>query len=247
MRIVLTVWLVLSTLTPWTQGVKAANLSSIRSIAVSAPLDSTYQVDGTAEGVVLTWQLNPPTQAATQAATTADQQWAMLQQLPQERIGGYLLPMLLETVLLPDNGIVLPHIDSLRTDRWSLALPAAEPLIPPVADWQSLPTPTFRDVQSLPSTPVFLLREGRMRGMRWGVIALSPLYVEAGTTKVVLAVQATIPGAKRLSPSAHGLSDIVAQKSFVPHSPVREWDKTFLEIYITALLVKNKWCKQLGQ
>lgn len=207
MRIVLTVWLVLSTLTPWAQTVQAAALSSPVSIAVStAPLSSAYQVDGTAEGVVLTWQLDALAQASAPAAITADQQWAALQQLPQVRIGDHLLPMLLETVLLPDDTLVLPRIDSLNNKRWSLALPVAEPLVPPVADWQSLPTPTFRETQRLPAAPVFLLREGRMRGMRWGVIALSPLYVENGATQVAVAVQATIPGAKRLPPSARGLS-----------------------------------------
>jgi hypothetical protein len=35
------------------------------------------------------------------------------------------------------------------------------------------------------------------------------------------------------------VATIVSQKSFVPHCPVQQWDKTFLEIYTQANTTTN--------
>jgi hypothetical protein len=106
--------------------------------------------------------------------------------------------MRLETVVLPDNGPVTPVVEGLEAMLWAGGLPAAAPLTP-ATDWQGLAPPRFREVQSVPTAPVFLLREGRMRGLRLGVIAVSPLYIEDGVPKIALAGRATIPGARALT------------------------------------------------
>lgn len=208
MRILLTVWLFLSSVLPWAQVGQSADLPgatpssthpSTQSSVLTSAINTVYQISTTTEGIVLTWHFDQSAQATLATATTTEQQWAALQTLPQMRIGDYVLPMLLETVLLSTETQVTPRIDALTSDRWLQALPQAEALIPPVVDWQSLAPPTFREKQTIPTAPVFLLREGRMRGMRLGVIAISPFYTEAGVTKLALAVRATIPGAHQLS------------------------------------------------
>lgn len=213
MRIVLTVWLFLSSVLPWAQVSQSADLPraaptsthpSTQSSVLTGAINTVYQISATTEGVVLTWQFEQIAQAAIATAPTTEQQWTALQAMPQMRMGDYWLPMFLETVLLPTDTIVTPRIDTLTSELWLRALPQAEALTPAVVDWQSFAPPTFREQQTTPTAPVFLLREGRMRGVRLGVIAISPLYIEAGVTKLALAVRATIPGARTLSAQAAG-------------------------------------------
>lgn len=162
------------------------------------PSSSHYETTTTATGVALQWRLDqtPNTDAS---AASIERLWATLQRWPQAPLGGFQLPIRLEAVLLPDNGPVMPVIAELEAAVWSGALPAAEALTPPAADWVSSAPPTFREQHTLPTSPVFLLREGRMRGFRLGVIALSPLYLEGGVTKIALAGRATIPGTRILT------------------------------------------------
>ncbi|MEZ4861094.1 MAG: C25 family cysteine peptidase [Caldilineaceae bacterium] len=184
-----------------------------------------HVVTTTAEGVTFTWQVAAPAaanvssdQAENQAAM---QKWAAaLQQLPQQPVGEWLLPMQLETVLLPRVGEVLPQIQQLTSAPWSGVIPQADPLVPPVIDGQSLPEPILKERQRLPTAPLFLLREGRLRGQRVGVIALSPLYVEAGVTKIALDLRATLAGARALPALPNADADAVLDLTTFTNQPV---------------------------
>lgn len=194
MRILIISLLCLRLLTVGLEPVHASVLASSPALS-SAPADgqSTYQTTTTTMGVTLQWDFHAAT-AATAPASTA-QVWATLQQWPQMPYGDYLLPMRLETVLLPTAGAVSSVFEQVDATTWPMALPRASALAPTAIDWVSTAPPTFWEVQTVPTAPVFLLREGRMRGVRLGVIALSPLYVEAGVTKIALAGRVTIVGA----------------------------------------------------
>lgn len=200
MRTILTFWFFLNSFLPWTWGQQLvaqaqAPPPSLSASALAQSLGVDYDLQETTTGVVLTWAFNTTAQVAAPISAQPDLRWQALQELPQVRIGDHLLPMILETVLLPTEAVITPQLDQLISDAWPLALPVADPLTPPVLAEQPLPPPTFRDAQTVPTAPVFLLREGRMRGVRLGVLAVSPLYVEAGMTKVALQVRATVPGA----------------------------------------------------
>lgn len=175
------------------------------------PSSSHYETTATATGVTLQWRLDQAPNAGATAAAT-DHLWATLQAWPQAPMAGFQLPMRLEAVLLPDHGQVTPVVEGLAVATWSGELPAAEALVPPAADWESPAPPTFRERHTLPTSPVFLLREGRMRGLRLGVVALSPLYVEGGVTKIALAGRATISGARALTTTGAATSAAGATK-----------------------------------
>jgi hypothetical protein len=194
-------WLFLFCCSLFLPAARPAHAAIVRQDAGSeqaiTPSSSQYDTTATAAGVALQWRLAAaPASVAT--ATVTDRLWTTLQRWPQAPFGTYQLPMRLETVVLPDNGPVTPVVEGLEAMLWAGGLPAAAPLTP-ATDWQGLAPPRFREVQNVPTAPVFLLREGRMRGLRLGVIAVSPLYIEDGVPKIALAGRATIPGARALT------------------------------------------------
>ena len=206
-------WLFLfccSLLLPSVQAVAATLPDAAPPVHAGASLQSQYQTTATTTGVAVNWRLDQ-TAPADVTVATIDRLWATLQQWPQAPMGDYQLPMRLETVLLPAEGAVTPLVEGVAAAIWSGPLPATEPRVPTVIDAERLGPPSFREPQTLPTAPVFLLREGHMRGVRLGVIAVSPIYREAGVTKIALAGRATIPGARALTTTALAASSTANQ------------------------------------
>ncbi|MEM7534618.1 MAG: C25 family cysteine peptidase [Chloroflexota bacterium] len=109
--------------------------------------------------------------------------------------GGYDLPMQLFTVHVSHNDAIEPTIVALESTQWAGTLQETEIEMPVLDDelaaYAALrPEPTL----SLPTAPVFVLREGRMRDLRIAVIAVSPLYEEAGEVMVASGGQVRIDG-----------------------------------------------------
>ena len=213
MRLLLAFWFFINPVTVWGQILPAAvplpttqiatpsvtAMPVVESSSSTAP-PITYQTENTANGMALTWQIDPAVVASTPAAQRATQLWTTLsQQLPQVRFGDYLLPMYLVPVLLSAAGPVTPQMARLETEAWTGTWPTAAPLHPAVAGSEDWGPPILREVQTVPTAPVFLLRDGWMRGSRLGVIAVSPFYVEHGITKVALKLDTIIPGAKQIA------------------------------------------------
>ena len=146
-----------------------------------------------ADGMQFTWQVAEADPTLVTAAHVA----ATFQQLPVVQFGGYALPMHLQTVLLPEDAPALPRIDELATQPWATP-PLAEPVSPPLLDGEVTPAP-MPAVAALPTSPVFYLREGRVRGQRIAVVAFSPLYQSAAGTQAVMQLQAYLPGAQPLA------------------------------------------------
>ncbi|MBX3011516.1 MAG: hypothetical protein KF832_08400 [Caldilineaceae bacterium] len=195
MRLFFAVWLLLA---PFFTSGRVATAAPLPPIAIAAPAPVTT-LTNSAAGLTITWQFAPTGLARGNAEARLAQQQATLQQMPQLIVGDYTLPMQLETVILPPQAVVTPLLTALVSEPWSLSLPASTPMSPPLALTESLGPPAFRETHALPTTPLFLLREGRLRGVRLGVIAISPLYLEAGVTKIAHQLQAVIPGATPLS------------------------------------------------
>jgi hypothetical protein len=79
---------------------------------------------------------------------------------------------------------------------------AAPKFIPQNADGPPRPDLATTPDPALPPAPLIVLREGWMRGTHIVVVALSPLFVDAGKVQAVTSLTATIPGAAPLQEDA---------------------------------------------
>lgn len=109
----------------------------------------------------------------------------LLQRLPIMRFQGYLLPMQLLTVEVEEGQALDLQLIGVRTQSWQGTVEPAAPLAPLAVEWQALADPTaVVETVALPQAPLFVLRQGRLHGKQIAVLAVSPLYAEAGVTKV---------------------------------------------------------------
>jgi hypothetical protein len=67
------------------------------------------------------------------------------------------------------------------------------------------PDPAIAPAPALPASPIVLLREGRMRGERIAVLALTPVFIQHGAMRAVTALRAAIPDAMPLADDAAAL------------------------------------------
>ncbi|MBV7328000.1 hypothetical protein KFU94_07015 [Chloroflexi bacterium TSY] len=188
----------------------------------SGDAQSSAQIVNHAEGVTIQWTLESTSVGGVSVASAE----AALQSMSRVRFGGYALPMQLETVWLPDDVHPIPQFHQLDNQIWSASLEIAEPLAPLAIGWeeefeQPKPKPLV-----LPSEPVFILREGRLRGQRVAVLAFSPIYVEAGSTRVVRKIEALVPDVQvikeplsLLTVRSSGLAPTFNPESLGPSNP----------------------------
>ncbi|MCX6043807.1 MAG: C25 family cysteine peptidase [Chloroflexi bacterium] len=160
------------------------------------PDDGTtnVQITTTAEGVELTWGNVASADVASAAAVAAST--AALQNLPIEHFQGYDLPMQLVTLHLPEQALAEPlQVDQVYNVDWKENLQASGPLQPPALDWVDHTDlhPAAQPV--LPTSPVFILRQGQIHGQRIAVVAISPLYQNKGVTKFATALRVKAAGA----------------------------------------------------
>lgn len=102
-------------------------------------------------------------------------------------------------LLLPDTGETEPQLTSQRRALWQgLALATARLPERTLNGERFPPLPGFASA-SVPVAPISLLREGRLRGLRIGVYALNPVYLEGETAYAVVEAEALVPGARPLN------------------------------------------------
>jgi len=157
--------------------------------SVQPPLENAaLQLSTTNDALSIVWPA--PTVAAA----------AALEQLPTRRYQGYELPMQLFTVELQarpelmaaDNRAFLT-VDSLNAKRWEGDLQPAAPLQPALIDDQDeIDLSGYTETVALPTAPLFLLRQGTIRGQAVAIYALSPIYQEGEEIKVATNLAATI-------------------------------------------------------
>ena len=176
--------------------------------AAQQPAATSYlQTNFTADGFTLSWRVADGVTAAALADTAAVD--SALQSISGEPYGAYELPMQLQTVLLPDEpalgvqaaqaqAVTGLQMQTLVSAAYSGVLtrftPQAPKVIDPEGEYAALTPPD----KGLPAAPLFILREGRVRGQRVAVLAFSPLFRQNGVTVAAQQVEAFIPGARPL-------------------------------------------------
>lgn len=113
-------------------------------------------------------------------STDQDDGWTSVQ------VGDRSLPVQLIALRVADNATVTPQIASLVSSPWAGSLPPAS------IDLQAtLQPPSI----AFPDSPVFVLREGRMRGVRIVVIAISPLFGQNSQLQIATSLDLVVPNA----------------------------------------------------
>ncbi|MEM7126920.1 MAG: C25 family cysteine peptidase [Chloroflexota bacterium] len=158
-------------------------------------------------GVVFQWDVNQDRVNAADATSVAE---AIASTLPQQRLGGYMLPVELKTVILSDAGELsaadamaenkvdrLIEVSQITSLSYNVPLTIAPPLVPSAVGWEDA-IEIREEVRQLPSSPFFILRQGRVRGRDLAVVAFSPIYEENGEVKITSAIQARLTNAQIL-------------------------------------------------
>ena len=141
---------------------------------------------------VLNWSL--PVSAAAVDATVA------VAGLPTSRYNGYELPMQLFTVALPDDAPpATVQILELNAQPYTAELLPGPVLVPPALDWEPDPSIPPAETVALPTSPAFVVREGKVKGARIAVVAVSLLFEENGIVKVVQSIRAGVPGTEPIT------------------------------------------------
>jgi len=164
------------------------------SSAPSAHITDAVAITTTATDLTITWP-NP----ALVSASAVD----LVAQFPQIRFQGYLLPMQLLTVELEEGQSLELQLQKVAAQDWESDLVPAPALAPRAIGWETMADATQAvETVALPTTPLFVLRQGKLHGKPIAVIAFSPLYAEAGVTKVATALTARAPQARLLGDQA---------------------------------------------
>ena len=140
--------------------------------ALQAEPTSPLEITPNADGISLIWRL-PPSSLARFGTQSA---------LSDADIGGVRLPTKLVAVHLADDLPVVPHIDQLESMPWDGEVRAVDSLIPQTITGEPRPALAMHTARALPESPVVVLREGRMRGTRIVVLAISPIFAAGGQT-----------------------------------------------------------------
>lgn len=151
----------------------------------SEPTTHALIANDTARGVTLMW------------SAASDGEWsaaAVADLLPHQLYGGYNLPLQTYTLLLEDERAVELEIQKITARPLADTLTPAPVELPPALDWE--PDPNLASPpRQLPTAPVFIVRQGNLRGVPIAVVAVSPVYEEDGVVKVAESVHASVPGA----------------------------------------------------
>ncbi len=209
MRIVriyaLTMALLLSLLLPsLSTGVQAQ--ASVQT-SEDQPDDAGLQVSAEDGGTVIDWSISASGSADVQAAGVTALDW------PTTAYNGYELPMRLVAVQVDDiaraAAVQEPFlVRTVDAQPWVGELQLAAPQAPPDLPADEMPEYILPTVApALPDAPVFVFREGRLRGRIVRVVAISPLFTQDGVVKLATRLQVSIPGA---TPLTDGLRSLAA-------------------------------------
>ncbi len=177
-----------------------AQAQATAQLAPSSHITDAVAITTTATDLTITWP-NP----ALVTASAVD----LVAQFPEIRFQGYLLPMQLMTVEVPEGQTLGLQLQKSAAQQWDRPLTPAPPLAPRAIGWETMADPTQTvETVALPTTPLFVLRQGKLYGKQIAVIAFSPLYAEAGVTKVATALTARAQQARLLDDQ--GIQDAAA-------------------------------------
>jgi hypothetical protein len=138
-----------------------------------------------AAGVQLEWHIAPEEFAS----------FDMQRAFAHVEIGGARLAAKLVALRLPDDAPSMPRIERLSSVAWPGSLSAAPAIVPQTTAGEPRPTLAQARQPALPESPVVVLREGRLRGARIVVLAISPRFGSGATPRLATDLVATLPGA----------------------------------------------------
>ncbi|HEU5100922.1 MAG TPA: C25 family cysteine peptidase [Roseiflexaceae bacterium] len=121
---------------------------------------------------------------------------------PLVEIDGLRLPARLVALRVAGDAPIVPQFELLESAPWQGQLAVAERPVRQTIDGALRTTPAAATNQSAPRSPIVVLREGRMRGVRVAVLALTQVFAGDGGLRAVTAVRATIAGAAPLDADA---------------------------------------------
>jgi hypothetical protein len=189
-----------------------------RAVEETPPSGLTVRTDGS--GMAISLQLDPGA-GELEAAGLEALDW------PTIALSGYELPVQLITVLVDDAaqaGGQPFSIRDVRAEPWRGKLtPAAAPTLPDLPP-DEMPGYLLPDTSAeLPDSPVFVLRDGRIRGQHVRVLAVSPVYHEDGQPMLARSLDVTVPNATPLTGdiadllyAQNGPVDILADDDLTP-------------------------------
>lgn len=117
-------------------------------------------------------------------------------------IGGLRLPAMLLALRVAGDAPIVPQLDRLESTPWQGHLPATQRPVRQTIEGALRPEQATAPDQSPPESPIVVLREGRMRGVRLAVLALTPIFSIDSGLRAVTELRATIPGATPLDTDA---------------------------------------------
>lgn len=180
------------------------------SLPAYAQTDSggSLQVVSQGDGVRLEWQGSV---GVTRSGEPVVGNW------PEIELNGLKMPGQLVTVHIPDDERVDLDIDALTSLPWAGSLATVDVPVPQTIDGDERPALASTHALSPPPSPVVVLRDGRMRGTRIVVLAVSPIFTQDGALRAATDFQITIPGA---TPLAEDASQMLSRSTpFVADAP----------------------------
>ena len=178
--------------------------------SASQPDSSNLQSREQGDETVIDWALSIPGSSAVQAADVTALGW------PTTAYNGYDLPMRLVAVQVDEKAGAATIQDpflvrTLEAQPWAGELQLAAPQTPPDLPADEMPEYILPEVKpALPNAPVFVFREGRLRGRTVRVVAISPIFTQNGVVKLATRLQVTIPNATPLTDGLPSLADAPA-------------------------------------
>ena len=137
------------------------------------------------EGVSISWNAS----TVEVSAATID---ALL---PTAHYQGYDLPIQSVTLALPAGFAASIVVQRLETVPFAGALVPSATTQPPALDWTPASNADAPEPAALPTAPIFVLREGTVRGHQIAVLAISPIFEQNGAVWLATALETTVPGA----------------------------------------------------
>ena len=131
-----------------------------------------------------------------QAADANELDSRLLDEWHWSELQGYMLPFASITIELADDAALVPRVAVEASTPWVRDLTLAEEPEMRAPDGEALPNLDPTTAQMLPTSPIFVAREGRRRGVRLAVITISPIFEQAGAPLLATVVEAVIPSAQ---------------------------------------------------